>query len=208
MSTLETKSLGQYSFAELLGALSAKTPAPGGGAAACAAGALGAALGGMVVAYSLGKADLEAHRGVLESAERQLAMARRVLLELGDEDAAAYGVLSALRKRPKDEAGRAERIEEGVRRCVQIPLAALAAHVDVLALLESLVGKSNPHLRSDLAVAAVLCEAGARGCAWNVRINLSSLSDAGERGRAEDETRRLVEKAGAVAAGVQTRCAV
>ena len=58
-------SLSSLRFAELLDQIGAKTPAPGGGAVACASGALAASLAHMVVAYSLGKKWLAAHQDAL-----------------------------------------------------------------------------------------------------------------------------------------------
>ena len=78
-------------FAE---ALAPKAPVPGGGGASALAGSLGAALCSMVGNYTLGKpkyAAVEADvRAILEEAERL----RTRLLDLVEEDAAAFAPLS------------------------------------------------------------------------------------------------------------------
>lgn len=205
MTPWEGQTLGSF-----LDALAARSPSPGGGAAACVCGATGVALAGMVTAYSLGRKDLAAHQGALEDAQRQLARARSLLLSLAEEDAAAYAQLNALQKLAPDAAARRDGLAEAARACVQIPLAALAACVDVLRLLDALAtrGAFNRHLRSDLAIAAVVLKAAGRACAINVRINLPLLpepareADAGQCAALEDRAVRLaqgVENASAAA---------
>jgi formiminotetrahydrofolate cyclodeaminase len=68
--------IGATQFASLLAQIAAKSPTPGGGAVACATGALAAALAGMVVSYSLGKKSLAAHQADLEKAAHALENAR------------------------------------------------------------------------------------------------------------------------------------
>ena len=65
-----------------LTALAAKQPAPGGGSVAALAGALAAAMGEMVLNYSVGKKDLAAHEPALREALTELTRARAMLLEL------------------------------------------------------------------------------------------------------------------------------
>ncbi len=175
MSPIET-----LTFAELLDELAAKTPAPGGGAVAGAVGALAGALGGMVVAYSVGKASLSEHQDELESGANRLRAARGLLLALAHEDARAYGLLTELRRLAEDDPRRVSE-EAGVEAAVLgAPRATMAAAIDLLRLLESLVPITNKFLHSDLAVAAVLGEATARSAWWNVRVNLS-MADEGAR---------------------------
>ena len=55
-------------FTELLDTIASKTPAPGGGYVAAAVGALGAALAGMVLAYSADKQSLATHAATNKNA--------------------------------------------------------------------------------------------------------------------------------------------
>ena len=59
---------GSHSLNDFLTALAAKQPAPGGGSVAALAGALAAAMGEMVLNYSIGKKDLAAHEPTLRAA--------------------------------------------------------------------------------------------------------------------------------------------
>jgi len=64
----------------------AKQPAPGGGSVAALAGALSAAMGQMVLSYSIGRKDLLPFDAELKQAAHGFEQAREVLLRLMVED--------------------------------------------------------------------------------------------------------------------------
>ncbi len=193
------------SFGEFLDAIGAKTPAPGGGATACAAGALAAAQAQMVVAFSLGKKNLAAHQGALEGAHRSLVTVREVFLELADEDGAAYAAVNELMKLPEGDERRMRELPGASDRAVQAPCAAVAACANLLRLLEELAPITNRHLASDLAIAAVLADGAARASACNVRVNLSMLAES-RRGPIAAEVARELAACAERAARVQKAC--
>lgn len=168
-------------FEQLLSAIGDKTPAPGGGATASAAGALAAALGRMVVSYSVGRKSLAEHRPTLERAERALDRTAQLLLDLAAEDAQAYALVNELQRLPEGDARRQREMPAAVEAAIGAPAAVVAACADLLRLLEQLRPISNEHLRSDLAVAAILAEAAARSGWWNVRINLPLMPEGPKR---------------------------
>jgi len=190
-----------------LNELGAKTPAPGGGAAACMTGATAAALAHMVVEYSLGKKNLAEHQAELAHASATLARARKVMLQLADEDAAAYALVNELRKLPETDARRIAEFPDAAGAAIAAPRATLALCIDLLRLIESLCGRTNRHLRSDLAIAAVLGEAAARSAWWNVSVNLSMVADEAERGRLAAEGNRACVTAAAIREMVERECA-
>ncbi len=196
-----------FPFGQFLDAIAAKTPAPGGGAVASAVGALAAALASMVVAYSLAKKNLAAHQPALERAAKSLERARGLLLELAQEDAAAYAQVNELQRLPDSDERRRREFPVAAAAAVQAPRATLGACCDLLRLCESLGASTNRMLRSDLAIAAVLAEAGARAAWWNVSVNLTLLPDGPERQRIEDECRGLLEQAAVRRAAVESACA-
>lgn len=197
--------IGDRRFGELLDQLAAKTPTPGGGAVASAVGALGAALGGMVLSYSTGRKSLAAHEAALRGAWEVLVRARGVLLRLAEEDEAAYSLLNGLSRLPEGDPRRAG-LPEASRRAAEVPLACVAACVGVLEALEPLPAMTNRHLRSDLAIAAILSLAAARAGAWNVRVNLPGVSEGAERSRLESECGRLLAKAADLADRTERAC--
>src|SRR5207248_8741809 len=105
------------SIADFVAATAARQPAPGGGSATALVGALAAALGEMVLNYSVGKKGLEARQAALNSALGELGRARQMLLEFLVEDQAAYESLSALRKLPADSPERVSKMPAALLAC-------------------------------------------------------------------------------------------
>ncbi len=175
-----------------LTATAARQPTPGGGSVAALAGALAAAIGEMVLQYSIGKKDLVSHEPKLKSAAHQLQQARGVLLQLMVEDQEAYGELTDARKLPADDADKASRVTAAVTACIRCPEGIGATALAILKVCDEVVNIANPWLLSDLAVSADLAMATIRAASYNVRVNLSSVADAAARSRYESETAELV----------------
>jgi formiminotetrahydrofolate cyclodeaminase len=170
----------------------AKQPAPGGGSVAALAGALSAAMGQMVLSYSIGRKDLLPFDAELKQAAHGFEQAREVLLRLMVEDQEAYSQLTAVRKLPVDSVERVERLDGLVLACVRVPQAVGATAVAVLRLCGDVVEIINPWLLSDLAVCADLAMATVRSASYNVRVNLSSVTDPADRKTWEAETDAMV----------------
>ncbi len=205
--TLPMPSLRSLPFGEFLDHIGAKTPAPGGGAVASSVGALASALGRMVVAYSLGKKSLAEHQTTLERAAGVLARTAELLLELAEEDAAAYTIVNELSRLPEEDERRVREWPGAVARAVDVPRAVVGACCDLLRLLESLQPITNAHLRSDLAIAAILAEAGAKSGWWNVKVNLELLTDSIARDRLESEMRTMLTDAARRRGEIESACA-
>jgi formiminotetrahydrofolate cyclodeaminase len=161
--------------------LASADPVPGGGSAAAVAGALGASLVAMVAALSEGRPRYAAHAGTHTRAGSEGRRLIELLLDLADQDAVAYGSFAAAMKLPREtdeeRAARSAAMRTAARTAAEVPLACVAACRELLAAAESLAGRSNANAASDLAVAANLGEAAARGAAENVLINLPAMDD-------------------------------
>ncbi len=192
---------------DFLAQLAAKTPTPGGGAVASTTGALAASLGHMVVAYSLNKKSLAEHQPALQRASTILQRTSGLFLELAEEDAAAYAQYNELSRLPDNDPRRARELPAALEASINAPRAILGAAADLLRLLESLQPITNTHLRSDLAIAAVLAEAAAKSAWWNIHINLPQLADASQRARLEAEGASLIADAAARRALIERACA-
>jgi formiminotetrahydrofolate cyclodeaminase len=167
------------SFEELLDRLGARTPAPGGGAAAAWACALGAGL-------------VEMAAGFAEDAEtaaraRELRIA---VLELADRDGEAYGaVLAAMRRPPRDEAT----IAAAMGAAAEPPLLIAEAAAEVAERAAALAVTGKASLAGDALTGAVLGEAAARAATRLTEMDLGaagSAAPAGFAARAQVAARR------------------
>ena len=186
-------------FAE---ALASKAPVPGGGGASALAGSLGAALCSMVGNYTLGRpkyAAVEADvRAILEEAERL----RTRLLDLVEEDAAAFAPLSRAYGIPKDDPGRGEIMEQCLRDAAAPPMEMLRLSCRVIELHQALLEKGSAMVLSDVGTGAVLAWSALYGAWLNVKVNTKSMSDRAYAGAMNQEADGMVEKYWKIAEGV------
>jgi formiminotetrahydrofolate cyclodeaminase len=181
-------------IAEFLDGTAAKQPAPGGGSVAALVGALSAAIGEMVLNYSIGKKGLEAHQDALKEALAELHRARQVMVELVTEDQSAYQALTAARKLPPDAPDREKQFNSALLASIRTPEAIAATAASILDLCQRLVPIVNYYLLSDLAVCADLAMATVRCGIYNVRVNLSDVSDPADRQKIESTLESILTR--------------
>lgn len=164
--------LADESLARLTADLAARTPTPGGGAAAAVAAALGCAAGAMAARYTTGPkwaaVSVQAH-----TFAEDLSAVASACLKLGDADAAAYAALTAARKTTDESA-----IVVAQQTALDIPAALLALCAHNASALANFLPACNPHLASDVKVGIHLL-AGAGRAAWQTL--LVNAPDAGQQ---------------------------
>ncbi len=181
-----------------------KKPAPGGGSVSACAGALGAALVGMVCNLTRGRekfADVETEIVTLvEAAEA----ARARLEQLLQEDTTAYNGVIAAYKMPKEtaeeQAARTAAIQAGLIVAADVPLEICRVAVEVCRLAKVAAGIGNPQAVTDAGIGAILGEAAVVGAALNVKINLGSIKDEAYVAKAAAEIEAIQAEAAALRA--------
>lgn len=182
---------------DLLEALSAPEPTPGGGSASALAGAVGAALLAMVAGLPKTRHGTDADRVALADARRRLLAARVELAALVDRDAEAYAQVVQAYRLPKatdaDQTARRAAIERALRGAIDAPLAVMRACASCAREAEVVARHGSPAAASDVGVALELLGAALRGAQLNVEINLGSLKDAASVATTRDAARAAAE---------------
>lgn len=171
----------QQSFEQLVASLAAKTPTPGGGAAAALTGSMGTALFLMVVRFSRGKKANAAREGDLAKVETLLEGHLQRMLPLAERDCRSFDLVSAAYGMAKDTEEqtklREKAIQEAMFGATVVPEEALCMVRDVFVAMEGVVDCIGKAIVSDLASGAALLLAAAEGAFLNVRINAAYLTN-------------------------------
>lgn len=169
------------SIHDFVDALASSAPTPGGGAASALAGALGAALAGMVGQLTVGRAKYRDVEPRVREILRQLDGERARLMGLVEEDAAAYQQVGAAYALPRTtDAERATRdaaIQMALLAAMRPPEHIGVAAVEVLRLASDIAEIGNPTVASDAGCAALLADAAVRCANLNVLANVVLLRD-------------------------------
>lgn len=195
---------GGESVAAFTAAVASSTPAPGGGSVAAQVGALGAALAQMVAGLTVGRKKYAAVEEEMRELGLKAAALSSELAALVARDARAYeGVTAAQRLprvTPEQVAARTTAIDDALVHAAQVPLETARACAAVAELAAAAASRGNSNAASDAGVAALVSEAACRGAAYNVRINVASLSDRGRGAALAAEAAELVQAASRSAA--------
>ncbi len=185
-------------LATYLERLGSGEPTPGGGSAACLAGALGAGLGSMVVAVVSKKSDAI---DWAEFADAFQAL-RDGFLGLARDDEEAFRVVMAALRLPKEDPSRSARLQEALEQAALVPLAAAERAVDLLRRLQILAPNASDSIVSDVGVGAHLALAALRSSLLNVDVNVRALKNAELRATLTHRRREIEEAGSALCADI------
>jgi glutamate formiminotransferase/formiminotetrahydrofolate cyclodeaminase len=178
---LETRLYAAQEKQSFLERLAAGTATPGGGSAAAYAGAMAAALVGMVGRLTIGKkkyAKVEPRMKAIVARADELRLA---LEEAVEKDAQAFDRVMAAYRLPKDteeeKAARREAIEGATRIAGEVPLEVARQAVQVAELAAEVAEDGNASAITDAASAGAMARAALRAASLNVRVNAASLAD-------------------------------
>ena len=174
--------------------LAAKTPVPGGGGASAAVGALGAALCAMVANYTVGKPKYAAVETDVNAILTEAESLRARLLELVEEDAAAFEPLSKAYAIPKDDPGRDEVMERCLRQAAAPPMELLRLSCRAIELHRELLEKGSVMVLSDVGTGAALCCSALYGAWLNLKVNTKPMTDRDYAKRLNTQADELANK--------------
>jgi formiminotetrahydrofolate cyclodeaminase len=176
-----TEKLTDKPTKSFLDELASSAPAPGGGSVAALSGALGAGLISMVCNLTLGKPKYATVQDDVAAILKKSESLRKELTDLLEEDVQAYTRLSQTMKMPRDtdeqKAARAALMDKALKAATDVPMRVAAACAAVMALCPPAAEKGNTNAVSDVGVGILMAEAGLRGAALNVLINLGFIKD-------------------------------
>lgn len=158
-------------------ALASKEATPGGGGAAAVAGALGAALGSMVVNLTQGKKKYAEHEEFLAETLKHLGLISDYMLRLADEDAQAFAPLQKHMSEPKDTPEHEHHLEAALRVACHIPTEVMYTAAQTIELLAELAEKGSKLAISDVGAGIELCRAAMRISRLNILINATAMTD-------------------------------
>jgi glutamate formiminotransferase / formiminotetrahydrofolate cyclodeaminase len=173
--------LAEMNLKAFMNETASESPAPGGGSVSAYMGALGIALATMVANLSSHKRGWdERWEEFSEWAEKGKELQNR-LLQLVDEDTAAYNKLLdafALPKKTEEEKKlRKETIAEATKNATLIPFSVMETAFKGFELVREMVVKGNPNSVTDAGVGALAIRSCIKGAFLNVKINASALDD-------------------------------
>ena len=159
------QALADQSVRELLDAVGARTPAPGGGAAAALSGSLAAGLVEMAARFTAGREDVAG----------EAASLRARLLSLGERELSAYEpVLEAFALEGGDP-DREARLRAALSDAADSPLEIARAAAVVASLGAELALTGNSNLTGDAITGVALAEAACCAAARLTEINLARV---------------------------------
>jgi formiminotetrahydrofolate cyclodeaminase len=196
--------LHDVTIGDFLEQLAAKVPAPGGGAAAALQAGQAAALLAMVGRYSQSPKYAE-HAHTIERVIAEADERRAEALQLAEEDAEAFRVVSQAYRLPKDtpeqQDARKQAIHAALVEAARPPAAVVAGAIRLVELAEELLPIGNRNLLTDVAAAAAAASAAATTARVNVEVNLGGPAEG------DDGVDDLVARAAAIVAAVRKEIA-
>ena len=182
---------------EYLEVLSSKAPVPGGGGASALAGALGNALGQMVVNLTVGKKKYaEVEEEMQEYLERLKTM-QQEFLHLSDCDAEVFAPLAECYRlpsaTPEEKKHKETVMEEKLLDASLVPVEIMEKALELLEILDVLADKGSRMAVSDVGVAVQFTRTALLGAVMNVYINTKSMKNREKAEEINQGAKRMIK---------------
>ena len=182
---------------EYLEVLSSKAPVPGGGGASALAGALGNAMGQMVVNLTVGKKKYaEVEEEMQEYLERLKTM-QQEFLHLSDRDAEVFAPLAECYRlpsaTPEEKEHKETVMEEKLLDASMVPVEIMEKALELLEILDVLADKGSRMAVSDVGVAVQFTRTALLGAVMNVYINTKSMKNREKAEEINQNAKRMIK---------------
>lgn len=189
---------GENKITEYLEVLSSKQPVPGGGGASALSGALGNALGQMVVNLTTGKKKYADCEKEMQSALIKLKEIQAEFLILADEDAAVFEPLSKAYGLPssteEEKLKKSEIMEENLFAASLVPIRIMEKALEMLDIMKLLAEKGSRMAVSDAGVGVQFIRTSLLGAAMNVYINTKSMENREKADELNNYADKMIEQ--------------
>lgn len=182
---------------EYLEVLSSKAPVPGGGGASALAGALGNALGQMVVNLTVGKKKYAEVEEEMQEYLEHLKNMQQEFLHLSDRDAEVFAPLAECYRLPSatlEEKEHKETVmEEKLLDASMVPVEIMEKALELLEILDVLADKGSRMAVSDVGVAVQFTRTALLGAVMNVYINTKSMKNREKAEEINQNAKRMIK---------------
>ena len=186
-----------YNIDEYVKELGSKAPVPGGGGASAVAGALSAALAGMVCNLTVGKKSYIAVEDDVKKILEDMNKHMESFIKLSDKDAEVFYPLSqAYGFKPQNDEEKKlheENMEKLLFDAAMVPLDIMKEAYSMLGAIDFLAKKGSKLAVSDAGVAVSMLRSAVCGAMMNVVINVKYMKDRIKAQNLLDEASELLE---------------
>ena len=184
-------------ISEYLEVLSSKAPVPGGGGASALAGALGNALGQMVVNLTVGKKKYAEVEEEMQKYLTDLKNMQQEFLHLSDRDAEVFAPLAECYRLPSTTPEEKEHkdavMEEKLLDASMVPVEIMEKSLELLEILDVLADKGSRMAVSDVGVAVQFTRTALLGAVMNVYINTKSMKNREKAEEINQKAKRMIK---------------
>ena len=187
--------IGKGVSPDFIADLAAPTPTPGGGSAAAYAGAMAAGLVSMVARLTMGKKGYQEVEKDMEKVFESSEKLRQDMTLAVSEDSEAFNQVMAAYKISKSDEGREKTIQEKTLLAAEVPLLVAKNSILISELALKVAELGNKNAITDAGSAVNLAYASLISASYNVRINLTGLTDQKKKNKILSEIDQLESQA-------------
>jgi formiminotetrahydrofolate cyclodeaminase len=184
---------------EFVSVLASDAPAPVGGGAAALVGAIGTALGNMVVSLTVGKKKYADVQDEIIALKAKCDALQTELLNQVEADEVNFLPLAKAYGIPKDDPNRDAIMEEATIIACSTPMKIMELCCEAIEYIAVFAAKGSRLAVSDAGCGAVCCKAALQAASLNVFINTKSLKNREVAEEMNKKANDMLDKYGAMA---------